>query len=143
MASNAAGSEPISHHKALIYTMVMVSAADSDMTDAEILAIGDEVQGLPIFRDYDTDQLPQAAAECAELLQVEDGLATLLARIKEGLPEKLYETAYALACDVAVADGKLSQEELRLLQILRNRLGLERLHSAAIERGARARHARL
>ena len=67
--------------------------------------------------------------------------------VKAGLPKKLYETAYALACDVAVADGKLSQEELRLLQMLlqmpRYRLELDRLHSAAIERGARARHAHL
>ena len=47
------------------------------------------------------------------------------------------------ACDVAVADGKLSQEELRLLQMLRHMLELDRLHSAAIERGARVRHARL
>jgi tellurite resistance protein len=143
MASSAADSGPISHHKALIYTMVMVSAADSDMTDAEFRAIGEEVQRLPIFRDYDIEQLPQAAAECAEFLQAEEGLDTLMERVKEGLPSKLYETAYALACDVAVADGKLSQEELRLLQILRNRLGLDRLHSAAIERGARARHALL
>ena len=143
MASSATDSTPISHHKALIYTMVMVSAADSEMTDAEIMAIGDEVQGLPIFRDYDIDLLPKAAAECAEYLQADDGLDNLLAIVKEGLPKKLYETAYALACDVAVADGKLSQEELRLLQMLRNKLELDRLHSAAIERGARARHARL
>ena len=143
MASSATDSTPISHHKALIYTMVMVSAADSEMTDAEIMAIGDDVQGLPIFRDYDIDLLPKAAAECAEYLQADDGLDNLLAIVKEGLPKKLYETAYALACDVAVADGKLSQEELRLLQMLRNKLELDRLHAAAIERGARARHARL
>jgi tellurite resistance protein len=123
--------------------MVMVSAADSDMTDAEIMAIGEEVQRLPVFRDYDTDLLPQAAAECAEFLQADDGLDKLLDDVKRGLPKKLYETAYALACDVAVADGKLSQEELRLLQILRNKLELDRLFSAAIERGARARHAQL
>ena len=133
----------MSHHTALIYTMVMVSAADSVMSDAEIMAIGEEVQRLPIFRDYDIELLPQAAAECAEFLNSEDGLDKLLANVKLGLPKKLYETAYALACDVAVADGKLSQEELRLLQLLRNTLELDRLHSAAIERGARARHARL
>jgi hypothetical protein len=72
-------------------------------------------------------------------LQAEDGLDNLLDSVKLGLPKKLYETA----CDVAVADGKLSQEEMRLLQMLRNRLELDRLHSAAIERGARARHAQL
>jgi tellurite resistance protein len=141
MASNSMASAPMSHHTALIYTMVMVSAADSEMTDAEIMAIGEEVQHLPIFRDYDIALLPKAAAACAEFLNSEDGLDKLLADVKTGLPKKLHETAYALACDVAVADGKLSQEELRLLQVLRNTLELDRLHSAAIERGARARHA--
>ncbi len=143
IVSSETDSAPMSHHKALIYTMVMVSAADSDMTDAEIMAIGEEVQRLPIFRDYDTDLLPEAAAECAEALQAAEGLDKLLDEVKLGLPKKLHETAYALACDVAVADGQLSQEELRLLQMLRNKLELDRLHSAAIERGARARHARL
>ena len=51
------------------------------------------------------------------------------------------ETAYALACDVAVADSRLTQEELRLLEMIRFRLEVDRLSAAAIERGARARHA--
>ena len=56
------------------------------------------------------------------------------------LPERLWETAYALSCDVAAADGKLGQDELRLLEELRDELVIDRLHAAAIERGARARH---
>ena len=88
MASSATDSGPISNHKALIYTMVMVSAADSEMTDAEIMAIGEEVQRLPVFRDYDVDLLPSAAAECAEFLQAEDGLDNLLDIVKVGLPKK-------------------------------------------------------
>lgn len=139
MADNAA--EPISHHTALIYVMVLVSAADRNMTDAEIRAIGEEVQRLPVFRDYDIDRLPKAASNCAEFLNAEDGLDKVLEIVAGALPEKLRETAYALACDVAVADGSLSQEELRLLQMIRHRLDLDRLHSAAIERAARARNA--
>jgi tellurite resistance protein len=57
------------------------------------------------------------------------------------LPEKLRETAYAMACDVAAADGTVMPEEARLLAILRDRLKIDRLAGAAIERGARARHA--
>jgi len=139
MAENAA--HPISHHTALIYVMVLVSAADRNMTDAEIRAIGEEVQRLPVFRDYDIDRLPQAASECAAFLNAEDGLDKVLKIVTTALPEKLRETAYALACDIAVADGKLAQEELRLLQMIRHRLDLDRLHSAAIERAARARNA--
>jgi hypothetical protein len=55
----------------------------------------------------------------------------------------LRETAYALACDVVAADGRATQEELRLLELLRHRLEVGRLPAAAIERGARARHRRI
>jgi hypothetical protein len=56
------------------------------------------------------------------------------------LPEKLRETAYAIACDVVAVDLTASQEELRLLEMLRHRIGVDRLAAAGIERGARARH---
>ena len=45
-----------------------------------------------------------------------------------------------LACDIAIADLKASQEELRLLEMLRHSLNLDRLNAAAIERAARARY---
>jgi tellurite resistance protein len=60
--------------------------------------------------------------------------------VRDALPDRLWETAYALACDVAAADGSLGQEELRLLAEVRHELNIDRLHAAAIERGARARH---
>jgi hypothetical protein len=62
-----------------------------------------------------------------------------LEAIKSLLPAKLRETAYAIACDLVAADGEATQEELQLIELLRRRLGLDRLIAAAIERGARAR----
>jgi tellurite resistance protein len=59
------------------------------------------------------------------------------------LPKKLRETAYAVACDIAAADGHTTQEELRMLEMLRHSLDIDRLSAAAIERGARARYMRL
>ncbi len=132
-------SSTISHHSALVYTMVLVSAADRDMTDNEIATMGEIVRSLPVFRDYDFDLLATAAETCAELLDAEEGLETALALIRQALPGKLCETAYAVACEVAAADGKVSQEELRLLEIIRHRLDIGRLIAAAIERGVRAR----
>ncbi len=130
----------IDHHDALIYTMVLASAADSDMSDSELHRIGEIVRFLPVFRDYDVQNLPRAAAECAEALDDPKGLDNALTLIGEALPDKLRETAYALACDVIAADGRAGQEELRLLELIRDRLELDRLIAAAIERGARARH---
>ncbi len=132
----------ISHHTALIYTMVLVSAADSDMTDTELRMIGDIIRGLPVFADYDPAVLPQTAASCAELLDDEEGLNKALDLIADALPERLRETAYALACDIAAADGRIEPEEVRILELLRTELNVARLVAAAIERAARARFAK-
>ena len=128
----------VPHHDALIYAMVTMSAADRTMTDRELKKIGDIVQTLPIFADYDGDALVATAEACGDLMQSENGLQVVLNA--SSLPQKLYETAYALAVEVAAADLRVGQEELRFLQLLRDRLDLENLVVAAIERGARARH---
>jgi tellurite resistance protein len=128
------------HHAALIYTMVLMAAADRDMTDSEMTSIGDMVAHLPVFRDYDRSKIASTASGCVDLLNAENGLDKVLAEIKKALPERLRETAYALACDVAAADGKVTQEEARLLDLIRFSLSIGKLPAAAIERGARARH---
>lgn len=130
----------ISHHDALIYTMVLVSAADNNMPDVELTSIGDAVLHLPVFRDFDRKNLTKATQDCTKLLQDSDGLDKAFKMIKSALPAKLCETAYALACDVAAADGKVTQEESRILEMVRDRLAIGRLPAAAIERGARARY---
>lgn len=129
----------ISEHAALIYTMVLVSASDRDMTDSELKVIGTNVTSLPCFRGFDAAELPGITEDCAQLLDKEDGLGRALDLIRAALPTKLRETAYALACDVAVADGRVGQEELRMLEMVRHRLDVDRLTAAAIERGAKAR----
>jgi hypothetical protein len=83
------------------------------------------------------------ASTVFDLFEQEDGLDALFGLIRENLPEKLFETAYALACDVAAADGTLQESELRLLEEMRYELNIDRLHAAAIERGSRARHTTL
>ena len=133
----------INHHSALIYTMVLAAAADSEMTDAEMRRIGTVVKILPVFQDYDETKLTDATAECAELLNSDEGLDQVLNVIRDALPHKLRETAYALACDVVAADLQATQEELRLLEMIRYKLEVERLAAAGIERGARARHTTL
>ncbi|MSP20336.1 MAG: hypothetical protein EXQ93_02170 [Alphaproteobacteria bacterium] len=125
-------------HTALIYTMVIMSAADSEMDDTELGIIGQVVQTLPAFKGFDPDLLPRIAEDCANLIGTDGGLETIIKLVKQSLPARLRETAYALACDVAAADGKVSEEEIRLLELIRDGLDIDRLVAAAIERGARA-----
>lgn len=132
--------QPISHHDALIYVMVTMSAVDRTMTDAELRRIGDIVRTLPVFRDFREERLVTASETCAEILQEEDGLETVLELVRTCLPSHLYETAYALGVDVAAADLHVEPEEIRFLAMLRDTLELDKLTTSAIERGARARY---
>lgn len=125
---------------ALVALMVTVSVSDETIRTAELVAIERQVNHLPIFGTYDMDRVREVAETVYRLMGEEDGLDTLFAMVREALPTRLYETAYALACDVAAADVKLGQGELRLLEEVREELDIDRLHAAAIERGARARH---
>ncbi|HQF31331.1 MAG TPA: tellurite resistance TerB family protein, partial [Hyphomicrobiales bacterium] len=93
--------QAISHHEALIYVMVTMSAVDRKMTDAELHAIGEVVQTLPVFRGFNVEQLVPVAEACGDLLNVEDGLDEILDIVARSLPHKLYETAYAVAVEVA------------------------------------------
>jgi tellurite resistance protein len=135
--------DSISHHEALIYAMVTMSAVDRKMTDEELARIGDIVSHLPVFADFQDEQLVAAAEACGEILSADGGLDEVLRAIQRGLPEKLHETAYALALEVAAADMNVRPEEVRFLELLAEQLGLDALAVAGIERGVRARLATL
>lgn len=126
------------HHEGLVYTMVLASAADREMTDKELQTMGNIVRSLPVFSDFDERYITDIAAACTVVLNDDDGLDGAIDFIRDSLPENLRETAYAIACDIVAADGTASQEELRLLEMLRHGIDVDRLTAAAIERGAHA-----
>ena len=135
-------SSSASPQDALVYVMVMVAAADAVMADAELRRIGHIVRSLPVFDDFADDRLVAAARDCAALLSGPEGLDITLEVVREALPARLQETAYSLAAELAAADGRLRLEEMRLLDMLRERLGLDRLVCAALDRAAIARSRR-
>lgn len=130
----------VDHHSALIYTMVLISASDRVMRDAELRRIGDIVRRLPVFADFDENDLPDVARQCAAMLKDEDGMATVLTVIGQALPKRLRETAYALAWEIAIVDDPVGREERRLIDLIGEKLGLGHLAMAAIEHACRARH---
>ena len=132
--------QSMSQQDCLVALMVAVSASDENIRTAELIKIQSAVNMLPVFADYDSDRMTRISNTVLDLFEQEDGLEALFGLIRDDLPERLYETAYALACDVAAADGKLAETELEFLAEVRYELNIDRLHAAAIERGARARH---
>lgn len=124
----------------LVALMFAASIVDLNLKTIEMLSIERTINHLPIFADYNIDNLRSINQSVIELIEDEEGLEALFGLVKNALPEKLYETAYALCCDIAAADGRLRESELRLLQEMRYEFNLHPLHSAAIEQSAKARH---
>jgi len=132
--------QTINPQTALIYIMVTMSAVDRRMDDAELSQMGSIVRHLPIFSEFNEEMMIPAAQTCADILSSDEGLDAILGLVEEALPPELYETAYAVAVDIAAANLHITQEELRFLQMLRRRLHIDKLTVAAIERAANVRH---
>ena len=131
---------PLTAQDALVVLMISVSAADGNIRTSELVKISNAINNLPVFASYDVERVPQMSQLVFDLLEPEDGLEALFGLIRDALPTRLFETAYALSCDVAAADGLIDGEEARMLEEIREELDIDRLYAAAIERGARARH---
>lgn len=133
----------ISAHDALIHLMLVAASSDSTMTERELMRIQALIDRLPVFEGFDKSRLTDVANECADILNGPDGLDQVIDNALAALPKKLEDTAYALAVEVTAVDLHLEQEELRFLEMLRDKLTLDRLTTAAIEVAARARHRRM
>lgn len=130
----------LSLQDALVALMVTTSAADERMRASELLSITRIIDGLPAFEGYEKDRMRNVAQTVYEMLEPDDGLDAIVGLAKAVLPPGFNETAYALACDVAAADGEVHIHEMRWLALLRKELDVDHLAAAAIERAARARH---
>lgn len=133
----------LSPQEALVCTMVLVAAAHDGITDREIGTMSALVQTLPVFHNFSTEQLELASDAAISLLREEDGIAHAMRLIHRALEPRLRETAYVLACEVIAADRLAGQPALRMLEMVREGLGIDGLLAAAIERTTRARHQRL
>ena len=130
-------------HAALIYVMVVASAADAARSDAELHVIGDIVRTLPVFEGFDEDNIIPVSRECAAILQEDDGFTAVLGLVRDALPRALRETAYALALEIVLTEAPVYAEENRVLQRLKSVLEVDRLTAAALEKAAMVRHARI
>ena len=92
----------------------------------------------PIFAGYDRARLEAVANQCVDVIN-RSGVEPALDAAVGALPDRLQDTAYALAVEIAVVDLHLPQEELRLLEMIRDLMKIDRLVTAAIEAAARAR----
>lgn len=132
----------LSVQDALVHLMVVTASSDEGISEHELQVIASLIDRSPVFEAYDVARLETVANEAVDLTNA-IGLDGVLDAAVEAIPDRLHDTAYALAVEVAVVDVQLPQEELRLLEMVRDRLEVDRLVTAAIEASARARMRRI
>lgn len=137
MAESVASLSP---QDAVITLMVMASASDGSITQGELRTIGRVVRSYPLFDEADEDGLVGSAERAGELMSSDGGLHKVLSAAQAALPNHLAETAYCAVVDVVTADEALQMEEIRVLELIRDALGVSDEGAAAIEHAARARH---
>ena len=134
---------PNTAHDALIHLMILAASSDSSMTEKELVRIQALIGRRPVFEGFDGNRFAAVANGCADKLNGAGGLDQVMDDAIAALPRKLQDTAYAVAVEITSVDLHLEQEELRFLELLRDKLDLDRLTTAAIETAARARHRRM
>lgn len=129
----------LSPQAALVYTMVIVAEADHDVSDEEIRVIGDLVGHLPVFDQIGRAEVTEMASACSELIAEPGGLDEAFRMIRDALSPTLREAAYALGCDVVAVDRRLNRREIRVLEQVREHLGIEPAVADLLEGAARIR----
>lgn len=128
----------LSAQEALIFIMVVTASSDEGISPKELNVIRSLVARSPVFEGFDAATIEEVANRAVDETN-SHGLDGVLDHAIGALPKRLQDTAYALAVEVAIVDVQLPQEELRLLEMVRDRLEIDRLVTAAIEASARAR----
>jgi hypothetical protein len=128
----------LSTQDALIHLMVAAAASDDAISEVELERIQSLVLRTPVFNGFDGGRFAMIANTAVDLINA-SGIETAVEAALAAVPDKLQDTAYALAVEVTVVDLALPQEELRLLEMIRDGLKIDRLVTAAIEASARAR----
>src|SRR5690349_9160263 len=107
---------PMNVHEALIHLMVIAASSDAKVSDRELEIISRLVSRAPVFDNFDRSGLGEVAAHAIDLIKDSSNLEGVMKMVLEGLPERLHDTAYALAVEVATVDLHLEQAELRFLE---------------------------
>ncbi|MEM8637495.1 MAG: tellurite resistance TerB family protein [Cyanobacteria bacterium P01_G01_bin.54] len=94
--------------------MLLVVAADGYLADDEVRLLNITLCRMRLFRSYSEDVMRRMFDNLCGTLRRDGGKALFEAAIAT-LPHDLYETAFAIATDLVLADGQVTQEEEDLL----------------------------
>lgn len=103
--------------------MLIVVAADGYLSTEEISLLNTVLGRMQLYRSYSVDVMRRMFDKLCNSLK-RDGHDALFNAAMATLPHDLYDTTFAIATDLVLADGQVTQEEEALLDSLRRAMEL-------------------
>jgi len=94
--------------------MLLVVAADGYLADDEVRLLNTTLSRMRLFRSYSDDVMRRMFDSLCGTLRRDGGKVLFDAAIAT-LPHDLYDTTFAIATDLVLADGQVTDEEENLL----------------------------
>ncbi len=99
------------------------TASDGDISDEEVRNISSALSRIKLFRNYPSDVMNRMFDDLLGILK-RDGIDNLFNIAKESLSPELREAAFAVATDLVLAEGVVTQEEKEFLNDLYHALSI-------------------
>jgi tellurite resistance protein len=103
---------------------LLAVASDGYPSEEESKEVMVVLSRMKLFRDYSNEVMNEMFDKLLKMLYA-SGFNTVFESAKESLPFDLRESAFAVASDIALVDGVITQEEQEFLHDLRHYLGVE------------------
>lgn len=120
-----ASAEGMSPEEALVSLLIASARADGSVSAHEANTIEHVIAGMKLFRGHGGERLQRVSAAAVERIK-EHGLPSVVQAAAVIVPKELRATAFALAIDLMLSDGRLSPEEEGFADDLRTLLNVDR-----------------
>jgi len=115
--------EALSPAEAFAAITLAATTSDGCLSDEQAFGISSTLSRLKLFRNYSNDVMNRMFDKLLSILKLQ-GIDTLFNAAKESLPYDLREAAFAVATDLVLIEGILTQEEQGFLNDLYQALGI-------------------
>jgi hypothetical protein len=118
-------SEPAKMTKEESFAAITLAAvaADGVITEEEANGLVVGLVRMKLYSGYNGNQLGSMLNKLIQVVR-KQGVEALVNQAKESLPKELVETAFAVAADLALADGEIASQEKDILTKIQVTLGI-------------------
>jgi tellurite resistance protein len=98
-------------------------AADGVITEEEANGLIMGLARMKLYSGFNSNQMGSMLNKLVGIVR-KQGVEVLVNQAKESLPKELLETAFAVATDLALADGEIASQEKEILTKIQLALGI-------------------